>query len=373
MSKCKALILGTSASAIGIYNAAIEFGCDVIVAGNKVHDPLVGLAGSANWLKVDYSTEYDLILRELDAGCFDAVIPSANDASYRMGLAISCVRPIPGYDSKQVADGISYKHLFPRLVPETSVRIPYTLVGSPPKLMQLLGEIERPVGGFVLKPCDQFSGFGISFFSDLERLKTHLQIMDDVSKDWVVQSRIDGTLFSLSCFISNGDVVQALAVDEFVSQSYGGVWVQRSSYPSSMPNEVLLDAREQVRSLVKTQGLVDGLLHVQFIRSDLDGVPYFIEAMRRLPGDFYGFHFDDGKAYHRNYVAPYLPSGVSPWYSDVPLSPCERRVVTRSDLNGVGAFITTSPTSERRPTIFPVGSVARGFEGFNEKVAIVFS
>lgn len=372
MSKWKALLLGTGASAVGIYNAAVDLGCEVVVVGNKSGDPLVKLAGVNNWLELDYSAQYERLVDEIDAEHFDAVIPSANDASYRMGLAVSRSRNIPGYDTKRVADGISYKHLFPSLISGTSVRIPKTLFGSPSELGRLINEMDRSTDTYVLKPCDQFSGLGVLFFDDLSQLKAHLKTMEDVEKDWVVQTCIKGQSFSVSCFVIDGEVSLALAVDEFISRSHGGVWVQSSFSPSSISDEVISNAIEQLGSLVSSQGLVDGLLHVQFIRSDVDGYPYLIEAMRRLPGDFFGFHFDDGNIYHRNYVAAYLPSmAISCTPSD--FASCYRRVITESDLNGAGAFVTSCERLRGQLSIFPVVSSGGRFEGFNKKVAVVFA
>ena len=95
-----------------------------------------------------------------------------------------------------------------------------------------------------------------------------------------------------------------------------------------MSAELVVGLRRCAEVLAHELGLVDGLLHTQFVANQNDF--WLIELTRRCPGDLYSqlIELTTGYRYARSYVLPFLGQPVTDIVSSSPLQPIMRHTVT---------------------------------------------
>ena len=361
-SKEKVAIIGTSQSAIGIFEVLKKNNCEIFVIGNDSKDYLVKLVKKENHINYNYSKDIKEISAELNRIKIRYIIPSANDASYRMGLLLANKnKEISGYDEYEVGQALTHKDKFAKACQRLDLKIPKTFTGSNDELL----ELENPgFNKFLLKPTSSNTGQGIIKFDKWTKLINYLENVERTN--WVLQDYVEGQLFSCSAFIKNHKISDSIYVDEYIKENE--YWVKESIYPSEISEDLLIDSKRELEKLAAGLKLVDGLIHGQFIA--VDNKIYLIEVMRRMLGDFYGFHFSDGELYHHKYCQGYVPIlGEISKNIDCRKSRVKRNVFCVEDI-GVTKEVKTGHKNYLK--VFNLIDEDKKPVGFNRKIKVVF-
>lgn len=295
----KAMLLGSSFSAVPILNYLSEKKIDVTVVGDNREDACHRIARSSIFL--DYS-DTDLIEAEWSKGQYDFLIPSCNDAAYDTGVSLASKYKVPGYDKKIVATQISNKYQFRSLciglgIPAPSVLASFSSL-EPPRDVVIKGKA-------LIKPVDSFSGKGIvpvENYASAQKIAASKALSK--SRQVIIEEFVSGELHSHTAFIKNQTIVWEEFVDEFCEVNE--YQVSSSSFPSNLHEKVRNSISSDITKIARFLQLTDGLIHTQFISNKSDY--WLIESMRRCPGDLYGhqFRLSQNFDYAGNYTAPFI-------------------------------------------------------------------
>ena len=306
----KALLVGSSFSAAPLFFALKKRGLNVSVCGNIPSDPCHQYADESYF--IDYSKTSEL-MRTVDEGDFDYLVPSCNDYAYMSCAAVAEKHGFPGYDSVDVANIIHTKGQFREAAKDCALP-------SPRFKMQMAGEpldsdnLRMPL---LVKPIDAFSGRGMTKIERRENLPEAIRHARQASRSGavVLEEFIDGTLHSHSAYIQGQEIVVDFFVDEFCT--IYPYQVNCSNHPSALPAEIRSMVRETILRFVRRFRLVDGLLHTQFLVRAGDF--WIIESMRRCPGDLYGrlIELSSGVNYADLSIRAYLGLKLSSEHRDV--------------------------------------------------------
>jgi formate-dependent phosphoribosylglycinamide formyltransferase (GAR transformylase) len=361
----KALLLGSSFSALPLLSNLQARGYLVTVVGKYEHDPCHQYADRSLFL--DYSDEGFAKL-DLDYASYEAVVPSCNDYSYLSGAKIAELFGQAGYDSVSKTQLLHEKHRFRRFCNQNGIRAPRVLLEATCAASLLDKALEFPA---IVKPVDSFSGRGTNIVHDhAEALRAvDLAIAQSRVSRAIVEQFVDGSLHSHSAFIRNGAIVWEEFVDEFC-----GVYpyqVDRSQYPSCLTRSLKKEINSEIVKVVEILGLVDGLMHTQFIARGQEF--WIIECMRRCPGDLFPEHFsrDVGSTYWQRYLDAFLGLPIDLTQSGGNSRRVERHVLSTSS---VLAFYGVALTGNfEQVTIIPVKESGRIMNPAPyDKAAIVF-
>lgn len=361
----KALLLGSSFSAIPIHNVLKAMGYSVTVVGSYEDDACHKIATES--IFVDYGDE-KLISEIWESGDFDFIVPSCNDTSYEIATLLAARFSLSGFDSIETFEKISKKHLFRDVCNSLGLNAPKVIEHF--RSEDLVKDSVQFEGIALIKPIDAFSGRGVSIANKIAS-KKNIQnaLASSPSGQAILEEFVEGSLHSHTAFIENGRIVWHDFVDEFC-EVYP-FQVNRSSYPTRLSPEIKKSVNNQIQVLVQELELSDGLLHTQFISNDLDF--WLIEAMRRCPGDLYGHHFELTKnfKYLLNYVAPFIGKEFNLNGKDF-IGHIERQVISSSE-NLIYYGIEISASAQK--TLFiPLSSAGSRLEQAPfDKAGIFFS
>lgn len=294
----KILLVGTSFSAAPLAQFLKEMGYELHICGNQPQDPCIGWAGQYHYL--DYS-DSDLLLELVKKEKYAAILPTCNDDSYLSVVKVAEILGMPGFDSVGTTLQLHDKFKFRAFASYHHIPVP--------KVWDLESGISHPIDSdfpLLVKPVDSFSGKGITKLLNINGLNDAVEVakLNSRSKNYVVESFLEGTLHSHSAFIKNSKISHDFFVDEFCTVY--PYQVNCSNSPSRLNIEVRAKMRHYVERLATLLNLADGLLHTQFIVSG--GEAYLIECMRRCPGDLF-YHlvsFSTENSYIANYLRPFL-------------------------------------------------------------------
>lgn len=303
----KVLLVDTSFSSAPIHDCLVQEGFEVFVCGGNPADFLARV--SANYINMDYSNVAET--RALvDSLGIDYVVPGCNDRSYQVCAALNSAGRFPGLDGCGVTETISNKRQFREFAARTGLPVPCVIS---------CGQVGDawPV---IVKPVDAYSGRGVSIVSQAERgiLPAAIQQAEAYSRSrtCIIEEYVEGQLYSHSAFISNGVIQIDFVVEEHGTANPFVVDTSRVIY--DFPDDMLARIRENVSAMVTQLGLVDGLLHTQFVRN---GDAYWlIEVTRRCPGDLYSqlIESSTGFCYAEAYIKPF--TGQAPVLGDQELA-----------------------------------------------------
>lgn len=295
MVRRRALLVGGSYSAIPIGKAIRELGLEIICLTGDSSEPMVALADEV--VIADYSQVADSLTAIVDKS-FDYVVPSCNDAAYTLCAQIAEMRQLPGYDTKETVEIVNSKILFRDFCNRNSL--------PSPKQFHELDLIEDKQYPVIVKPNRSFSGRGVSVVRAKSELSSAIDFAKNQSIDDAcnVEQYVNGNLHSISAFLVEGKIESHFFVDEFcVTYPYQ---VDKSNHPSRLKEDLKTKAYEELHRMALLLKLVDGLVHLQFIVSEEN--VYFIECMRRCPGDLYGnlIEYSTQHQYYLRYVNAFL-------------------------------------------------------------------
>ncbi len=153
---------------------------------------------------------------------------------------------------------------------------------------EYMGRVPSP---WVLKPRADSSSIGIHRFDEAEEVWREIDRLNanesrrERAPAFMIERFVSGSVFHVNSLVNNGEVVFAdvsqYAIPPLVVTQHGGVSVSHSIDHKSEEQRALLEANVRVISAL---GLSHGTTHAEFIKSDLDGEFYFLEAGARVGG-----------------------------------------------------------------------------------------
>lgn len=290
----KVLLVDTNFSSGPIHSALLAMGHEVHVVGNNPRDCLAKL--SDHYWQQDYS-DLDALGSLIEAQGFDFLVPGCTDRSYLSCAEVGRGR-FPGFDAREARHAVYDKQGFRQASERFSLPSPELVDPS-------MHELCKPV---IVKPVDAFSGKGVTVLRQPDDASLQAAIASarqaSASGRYLIERFVEGQLYSHSAFIRHGKVWHDVVVREDGSAN---PFVVDTSHVVPVVDDGLLEAlRRCIEMVVACLGLVDGLLHTQFI---LDGGTFWlIELTRRCPGDLYSqlIELSTGFPYARTYTLPFL-------------------------------------------------------------------
>lgn len=341
------LLIGSSFSALPMLFDLQKRGAHVTVVGKYEDDPCHAYADVS--VHIDYSDPEGL-LEVCRANSFDGIVPSCNDYAYVAAAKVAAQLNYPGFDSLETTEVLHEKDRFRHFC--ATIDIPAPRLYGEIRGAERHPPLQQIDSAVLVKPVDSFSGRGVQRVDRPEGLleAIDLALAQSRSKRAVVEEFVEGSLHSHTAFVSGGQIVWYEIVDEFC-EVYA-YQVDRSGYPSCLPDALRTAVHESLSSIVVAMGMANGLLHTQFIASEERF--WIIECMRRCPGDLYGhhFYFAEGRDYTHEYVSPFL--GIAPKIpaATKPLRRVERRIISVQEAQPM--FGVALQTDGRRATFIPL-------------------
>lgn len=298
----KALLIGSSFTAIPILQVLKDLRIEVVVMGADQNDPCHALGDSSVFQDYSHDGSVGNLLAQTK---FDFLIPTCNDSSYNSAVQSANLHNLPGYDNKETIEILHNKIGFRDFCNREGLSSPRTIAkilnGKFPA--DLSDSATLPS---IVKPTDAFSGRGVTRVNLGERFASAVEeaCKNSLEGSAVIEEFVPGTLHSISVFVQGGSIIWHDFVDEFCKENE--FQVNASIYPSELATELKNRVYEEIARIVAVLKLADGLLHVQF--KAFESQFWLIETMRRCPGDLFPEHFklSTGFDYWKYYVYPFL-------------------------------------------------------------------
>jgi hypothetical protein len=294
---CRVAIVDTNYAMLPSIKGLKTRGAHVTILGNFCSREVA--INSDETITVDYSDHRALSL-VLDKNRFDAVVPGCTDASY-----LSCANlGVEGCESVEVTGRLHNKRLFCESARGAGVKTP--------REYSSIREAFAAETDILVKPDDSFSGQGIGIFESgggLHHLRSKIDYARyfSSSSEVLLQEYLRGDLYSFSAFWNGYELVDQYLVRELC---VANPFVVDRSF--AVEDDLLYQsARSDALSICRSLALQPGLVHFQMIL--LEGEWYFLECMRRLPGDLYSQLIDLAfqTDYSGGYLRPFLREEVS--------------------------------------------------------------
>lgn len=274
----KLLLLSAKYADIPFVYAARGMGYHVITTGNKSAQPAHQHANE--YIPFNYM-DYDGMVnlgRELG---IDAVCQGCTDACAITAAYLGEKLNLKGHDSLENTLIIHHKDKFKQFTSEYGIRSPKAKWFLDETKALAMQDVSLPV---IVKPADLGGGQGISVAYSREQYKKAVKeaFKKSIIGSVVVEKFIKGTLHSMSTFLVNQKVVAYGTANDY---SYLNPYLTNTGiFPAegyATACEILIPEVERIAEIL---GLVDGLLHFQYI-VDKNNIPWIIEMMRRSPGN----------------------------------------------------------------------------------------
>lgn len=323
----RVLLLDTNVAAGPILEALQRAGHEVHVAGANPADVLA--RSHTNYIPHDYA-DTAATLALFERGGFDALVPGCNDRSYQTCAEIADIRPLPGVDGAEATRTLNNKGAFRAWAAAAGLPVPRTL----------RPEEVQPGQAVIVKPEEGYSGRGASILRqpNPETLAEALRTAAAASRSGrsLVETFVEGQLFSHSAFIDAGELVCDVIVEE-----HGSAYpmaVDTSHVVEGFPEAVLGRLRGIALQIVTKLGLGPGLLHTQFILKGAE--VQLIEITRRCPGDLYSLliRLSTGLDYAAGYMRPFLGEAIGLKAANHPPAPILRHTVSSPVATPFGAL-----------------------------------
>jgi biotin carboxylase len=296
----KVLLVDTNFSSSPIVREMRELGHEVHVVGGNPLDCLA--KQSSNYWPINYAN-VEALQALVDREKFDFVVPGCTDRSYETCTLLSG-RHWPGIDLPQSSQILNNKGLFKKWAKRAGV----------PVALAQFSDADDLHWPLIVKPVDAYSGKGITVLqrSDASGLADAIAYAKQASptSEFLIEDFVEGQLYSHSAFLRGHRVVQDFIVRE--DHTINPFVVDTSCLDSDFPEVMRARIRDCVETVSHELGLVDGLIHTQFIQKD-DRF-WFIELTRRCPGDLYSqlIELSTGYPYTQAYALPFLGNQTIP-------------------------------------------------------------
>jgi biotin carboxylase len=213
----------------------------------------------------------------------DGLCAGANDFSALTCSYVAQNLGLPGHDSYEICRTIHIKDEYRAFAKQHGIRSPnawgYSSLEDAIKGLELLS---YPL---IVKPVDLTGGKGVGVATTIAEGRVAIAEAFNKTRAGriVIESYLSGTHHGLTTFIRNQEVVFYFVDNEHYYKNL--FMVSGASTPSSVSDEVVGLVCRDAQKIAKSLNLVDGILHIQFIRTS-DG-PVILEICRRAPGDLY--------------------------------------------------------------------------------------
>lgn len=310
----RALLLDAGFASLPFLDVLRQQGYRTAVCGNKSQDPGHRVADDSSMANYGNVQEIVDLCREWQ---IEALLPGVTDVSYLTGAQVAAQLGYKGFDSPDISDTLFQKNLFRRWAQAHHFPVP--------SAVSQLDESDAIPLPLIVKPVDAYSGLGITHINDRAQLPAafhHAQLASR-SGEALIEQFIQGMLHSHSAFIRQGKIVCEFFVDEFCTVY---PWQVNSSSLTTQLNHTLQNrVSDCMQTLVSQLGLVDGLLHTQFMVEGHDF--WLIELTRRCPGDLYSrlITLSTEVPYPLHFVAPFI--GMNDRFDQQ--RPAQRRFIAR--------------------------------------------
>ncbi|GAA4853380.1 ATP-grasp domain-containing protein [Luteimonas vadosa] len=300
----KVLLVDTNFSSGPIHDALLAMGHETHVVGRNPQDCLAKV--SRHYWQMDYS-DTRLLAELVDRERFDAIVPGCTDVSYASCVQVSQGR-YRGLDTREAWHSIHDKAALRRLLAELGLPAPGRFTATSTESSDRL----------IVKPVDAFSGKGTTIVpnGDPTALSSAIKSAENASPTgaYLVEDFVEGQLTSHSAFIRHGRIAHDFFVRE--DGTANPFVVDTSHVLPDIEPTIATGVRSAVEQLAEHLGLVDGLVHSQFITKGPDF--WLLEITRRCPGDLYsqlielstGFPY--AGAYAMSFLGEALPAQDTP-------------------------------------------------------------
>lgn len=271
--KNKILILNGSHSEISLIREAKRLGLQVLTTGDNPN--LIGHKESHFYFESDYSNP-DAVLEICKSHQVDYICACANDAGILTASVVAEQLGLPGYDRPDICKKIHLKDQFKNWALNFGLPSPRRFEE------QAIDTMDFPV---IVKPIDMTGGKGIAIVQKKEDLDVALANAKIRSRQGkvIIEKFIDGPLQSFSTMIVKERVVACY--NDIELSTMNPYTVSASYSPAEHLDQVKEPLIEITESMASELGLVDGIVHYQYI---WDGSKFYIlEITRRTSGDLY--------------------------------------------------------------------------------------
>jgi biotin carboxylase len=145
----------------------------------------------------------------------------------------------------------------------------------------------RVRGPWLLKPRSQASGIGMRKIHNPEELWPWLDQLGDRQSEYLLEQFIPGSVFHVDSVVSERAVLfseaHSYGAPPLDVSHQGGVFTTRT-LPREAANTLAL--KELNRELIEGLGLVRGVTHAEFLKSQADDRVYFLEVAARVGGAY---------------------------------------------------------------------------------------
>jgi biotin carboxylase len=147
--------------------------------------------------------------------------------------------------------------------------------------------MNRVPGPWLLKPRAQASGIGMKKINSSEELWPWLEQLGDNQSQYLLERFIPGRVFHVDGIVSEKSVLfaeaHAYGMPPLDVSHHGGIFTTRT-----LPRDSgdALEIKEIHKELVEALGLMRGVTHTEFLKSQADGQFYFLEIAARIGGAY---------------------------------------------------------------------------------------
>lgn len=291
----EAMILDAGFASLPLQHALKEAGFATLACSGKADDPGMTYAHRS---RLQNYADIDAVLSIACEENIAALVPGVTDVSYLSGCRVASTLGLPGFDSPEVSDTLFLKDKFRAWSHRQGLPIPQA-VSDPVQAITL----PLPL---IVKPVDAYSGKGITLVREWSSLDAAVEAARLASPggQYVIETFCEGQLYSHSAFIRKGCIACEFFVEEHCTVY---PWqVNSSSLNQSLDEAMCRQVSDCMQTIVSELGLVDGLLHTQFIASEK--AFWLIELTRRCPGDLYSrlIELSTGMPYSRWFIEPFI-------------------------------------------------------------------
>lgn len=274
----KLLILNGSHSDIPLIEAGRRLGFRVITTGS---DPsLIGHRLADEYHFADFS-DHEAVLRLAQTLQIDAICSCANDFGALTAAFVAEQLGLPGHDKWFTALKLHHKDSYRQFAQHIGVPSPQAA-----SFTNAAAARNRPFPlPVIVKPVDLTGGKGITQVQHPEQYQLAVDNAFALSrcKRIIVEEFLPGTLHSLTTFLRNQKVIFHFCDNEYSFQN--PFLVSTSAGPATDFELVANDLLAAAEHVAKHLDLVDGVLHLQYIRTGNSAK--IIEITRRCSGDLY--------------------------------------------------------------------------------------
>ena len=169
------------------------------------------------------------------------------------------------------------------LAQESNIPVPpFVHVLNYDSLRAFMADVPPP---WMFKPRSQAGSIGLKKVENSEELWRSLDELGDLQSQYVLEKYLPGPVYHVDSIVSEREVVFHIAhrygrppMDVFHS---GGIFTTHTLDYDDAETQALFALNRQVLSSL---GMVRGVTHAEFIRSDQDGQFYFLETAARVGG-----------------------------------------------------------------------------------------